>query len=337
MRTQEQRPTISVVIPVYNAAHVIARVVAPLLVALDRHEIDEILVVDDCSTDQSIDEIATYPRITCIRTVRQSGPAGARNLAALQATGEILWFVDSDVIDAHDSARIVGHSFTDPDTVAVMGCYDDSPTAPNFLSQYKNLVHHFYHRQANVEASTFWAGCGAVRTTAFRAVGGFDAKTYKFPSIEDIELGYRLRDAGGKILLNTSLQGKHLKEWRLGNLLHTEIFRRAIPWSQLMLRRGAVTDDLNVSRVERLRALCVMLLSMATLLALTGLVSWWIPGGLFVVDIVASRTFLSFFFTAGGWWLMVRAYLMHRLYYLYSSVAFASAWLTVKAQRQRNA
>jgi glycosyltransferase involved in cell wall biosynthesis len=328
-----RRPTISVVIPVYNAEHLIDRVFAPVIAALQRQEIDEILVVDDCSTDQSMSRVARYPFIRTMRTTQQSGPGGARNLAAPQAIGEILWFVDSDVIIADDAARLLGQSFSDPGTVAVMGSYDDTPAAPGFLSQYKNLVHHFYHHNAKAQASTFWAGCGAVRKDAFLAINGFDARTYKYPSIEDIDLGYRLRAAGGQILLDKSIQGKHLKVWRLGNLLHTEIFRRAIPWSQLMLRRGALTDDLNVGRGERLRAVLVILLSLAILSALPGFISWWIPAGLFALDVIASRSFLSFFFRARGAWFMVRAYLMHRLYYLYSSAAFAWAWLTVKLGR----
>lgn len=330
MTLQEQRPTISVVIPVHNAAHLVERVFAPVLAALQRQEIDEILVVDDCSTDQLMEQLANYPCIKTVRTAQLSGPGAARNLAAQQATGEILWFVDSDVIVADDSARVLGGSFSDPNTVAVMGCYDDAPAAPNFLSQYKNLVHHFYHHHAKAEASTFWAGCGAVRKSAFLAVGGFDSKTYKFPSIEDIDLGYRLRAAGGRILLDKSIQSQHLKVWRLGNLLHTEIFRRAIPWSKLMLRRGTLTDDLNIGRAERLRAVLVILLLIATLLALTGRASWWMPGALLALDVIANRTFLSFFFKARGFWFMARAYVMHRAYYLYSSAAFASAWLTVK-------
>ena len=67
-----------------------------------------------------------------------------------------------------------------------------------FLSQYKNLVHHFYHHRGKREASTFWSGCGAVRKQAFLDAGGFDVERYTRPSIEDIELGYRLIKAGGK-------------------------------------------------------------------------------------------------------------------------------------------
>jgi hypothetical protein len=49
--------------------------------------------------------------------------------------------------------------------------------------------------------------------------------------------------SGRRIVLREDLQGKHLKEWRLKNLLHTDIFRRAIPWSRLMLERKQLADE----------------------------------------------------------------------------------------------
>ena len=77
----------------------------------------------------------------------------------------------------------------------------------------------------------------------FVNLGGFDAGRYRYPSIEDIELGYRIIGSGRRIVLREDLQGKHLKEWRLKNLLHTDIFRRAIPWSRLMLERKQLADE----------------------------------------------------------------------------------------------
>ena len=91
------------------------------------------------------------------------------------------------------------------------------------------MIHHFYHQQAKKEATTFWSGCGAVRKDAFLAEDGFDIEQFKHPSIEDIELGYRLRAAGGKIHLLTDMQCTHLKEWRFVNLGAYRIFSTGNP------------------------------------------------------------------------------------------------------------
>ena len=69
------------------------------------------------------------------------------------------------------------------DAVAVFGSYDLPPRSPNVLSQYRNLFHHFVHQTSNDRATTFWAGCGAVKASAFRAMDGFDAG-FKRPLFE---------------------------------------------------------------------------------------------------------------------------------------------------------
>ncbi len=79
------------------------------------------------------------------------------------------------------------------DVSAVFGSYDDEPAERNFLSQYKNLLHHFVHQEGATDAGTFWAGCGAIRKDMFASVNGFNSEKYPYPSIEDIELGIRLK------------------------------------------------------------------------------------------------------------------------------------------------
>ena len=130
-------------------------------------------------------------------------PAGARarrrpaTPARRVATGEVLVFLDSDVIVRPDTfSRIRAAFAADPDLVALFGSYDDSPSPHGVVSTFRNLLHHYMHQRSAGLASTFWAGLGAVRRDAFLAVGGFDAERFPVPSVEDVELGLRLH-AGG--------------------------------------------------------------------------------------------------------------------------------------------
>ncbi len=320
-------PQLSVIVPMYNAASMIRRCLEPLLGMLDRGEIKEIIVVNDGSTDQSAEVVASIPRVQLIRTPAQSGPGAARNLGAELASGSHLWFVDSDVIVTPESARVIRSALCETGAGAVFGCYDDHPAALNFLSQYKNLVHRYYHARGKEDASTFWAGCGAVERGLFRELGGFDAQRYRYPSIEDIELGYRIVDAGRRIVLRSDLQGKHLKEWRLRNLLHTEVFRRAIPWSDLMLERKHLTNDLNVGTGERVRAALSLAWLLAILAWLVGLAPGWVaPAGL-LACLAANLDLIRFFATRRGALFAERAFLYHQFYYVYSSAAFVYSTL----------
>jgi glycosyltransferase involved in cell wall biosynthesis len=323
---------ISIIMPVYNGVEFIVKSLPPLIEMQRRGEVREVIVVDDTSTDETA-QLAADLGARVIPSGGRLGPGAARNEAAKLAAGEILWFVDADVIIHDDAAAYMEEGFADPEVVAVFGSYDDRPPAQNFLSQYKNLVHHFYHHRGRREASTFWSGCGAVRKQAFLDVGGFDIEKYKRPSIEDIELGYRLREAGGKIMLFPELQSTHLKVWRFVNLIHTEIFCRAIPWSRLMLQQTGIVDDLNVSSQERLRAGLAGIFFLIVVAVLPGWLPWWSPVVFAGVVILVNRGLFSLFYQRKGPLFAVMGLAFHQLYYLYSSAAFVYCLLESKVSR----
>src|SRR5690606_34908923 len=137
---------------------------------------------------------------------------------------DVLVFVDADVVVHGDAlARMAAPFDREPALHALFGSYDDDPRCSDIPSRYKNLLHHYVHQHGRPLASSFWAGCGAVKRTAFVAMSGFDER-YERPSVEDIELGLRLFRAGMAIRLCPEIQATHLKHWTLMNLWRTDIF-----------------------------------------------------------------------------------------------------------------
>ncbi len=242
---------LSVVVPVFNDADGLVRCLAAIAGSDFRDH--ECIVVDDGSTVAIAPVVAAFGARVIRVADGPKGPAYARNAGSVAAVGDILVFVDADVVIAPGTLRAFAETFDrHPDVDAVFGSYDDAPATTDFVSQYKNLFHHFVHQQASEEAATFWSGCGAVRRTVFQASGGFDAVRYPRPCIEDIELGYRLRAAGHRIRLNKDIQVKHLKRWSLRGMMKTDVFDRGVPWTLLILERRRLPNDLNLHFSQRL-------------------------------------------------------------------------------------
>ncbi len=314
--------SVSIVIPVHDGGDALR--VCLESVAACRPQPLEVVVVDDASGDDSA-RLAAAVGARCLHLSDRAGPAGARNRGAEIARGDIVFFVDADVALAADAvAEVLGAFRDEPHLAAVFGSYDDAPAAGNFLSQYKNLLHHYVHQSAREEASTFWAGCGAIRRSVFAAVGGFD-ESYRRPSIEDIELGGRLRRAGYRIRLRKSLQAKHLKRWTAGSLLRSDVCDRALPWTALLLREnGGLPDDLNLRWSSRISAAAAW-----ALLAALAASCWW-PGlwpavaGMTALLLVLNAPLYLFLARRRGLGFALGSIVWHWLYYLYSTAAFVA-------------
>jgi glycosyltransferase involved in cell wall biosynthesis len=329
-------PFVSVVVPVRDGAGHLARCLDALVAS--GYERFEIVVVDDASSDSSA-ELAHSRGARVLRLARQSGPAAARNHGAARARGDVLLFIDADVEVGRDTLALVAAHFAAAVSVAaVFGSYDDAPAEPNFASQFKNLFHHFTHQRASRRASTFWAGCGAVRRELFLAAGGFDAGRYARPSVEDIELGYRLRRAGREIVLDRDIQVKHLKRWTLLSMLRADIRDRAVPWSRLIVEGGGMVNDLNLRVADRVSAALVCLAALALLLSALARAIFDAPPAPFVAASLALLTLVvalnldlyRFFFRLRGARFAAAACAMHLLYFLYGATTFAVCWLAQK-------
>jgi GT2 family glycosyltransferase len=261
------RPSLSVVVPVHNGGEDFERCL--LRLRESSWASDEWIVVDDGSTDGSGDLAARFGAVVLTHD-RPLGPAAARNLGAEAASGDLVFFLDADVAVHRDAiGRAMARFLADPGLTALFGSYDDQPSASGLVSRFRNLLHHYVHQRGDFRddvrpAHTFWTGCGMIRRADFREFGGFDPRLYARPSIEDIELGYRLTRAGRRIVLARDVLATHMKRWTLFDMVRTDVFRRGVPWMLLMKRSGTVETDLNVQFGQKLSVAATGGLLMAT-------------------------------------------------------------------------
>jgi len=321
---------ISVIIPVFNGAPTLPRCLQAL--SDSQYPAAECLVIDDGSTDGSA-LVAERMGATALSTGGRCGPANARNLGARQASGEILLFLDADVAIHSDALGRIAQRFTaERDLDALIGAYDDAPSCSRFVSQFKNLMHAFVHRHGNPRAFSFWCGCGAVKRTVYLAQGGLD-ESYRRPSIEDIEFGFRMMRSGRRIALDPSIQCKHLKVWTLRNLLHTDVLQRGIPWTKLILRTRFLPDDLNLRWSQRISVMLSAILVLLTALEILQILfdrvllptTLGVAGMLVILASIylLNRSFYQFLASRRGWSFSLFAVWLHIFYFVYSGISFA--------------
>ncbi len=298
----------SVVVPAYNAAADLKACLDAIFTSMPPG--GEVIVSDDGSSDETR-SIARLYDVKLVSGMNQ-GPSVARNRGVAATEGTILVFLDSDVVAGPQTIlQLVTTLEQSPGLAAVFGAYDDTPFHRGTLTEFRNLLHHYTHLKGKREAITFWTGCGAMRRDWFEKVGGFDKG---LRAIEDVDLGLRVHDAGGKILLAPEIQAKHRKRWTLGSMVRTDITIRAIPWMQVMAKRRGLNNDLNTKWQDRA---CAVFVVLGTMLL------WRREGWL----LLAAATLLRgdwhlFLVRKRGFWFALRAMPLHWLYLGYSAAAF---------------
>ncbi|HXJ34472.1 MAG TPA: glycosyltransferase family 2 protein [Candidatus Eisenbacteria bacterium] len=314
--------TASIIVPAYNAADTLPKCLRALAPSIGTTT--DLVVVDDGSTDASA-AVAEALNVQVLRRPAPDGPAAARNHGVRHTTGEVLVFVDADVEVAPGAvARALETLAAAPELAGVFGSYDDRPSAPGLVSQFRNLLHHYVHQHGAAEAFTFWAGFGALRRDAFVAAGGFDERG-AINAIEDVDLGYRLRASGFRLRLDRDMLCTHHKRWTLASMVRADVISRAVPWSRLVLRTGVAPPDLNLAGSQRWSvALAGVLVATLPLLAWPAARFVAAAAGLGVVAL--NGRFYGFLQRARGTAFAVACVPLHLLHFACGGFGFLWAW-----------
>lgn len=179
--------TVSVVIPVYNAAPFVARAIDSALA--QSYAPTEVLVIDDGSLDDTAQVVGNYP--APVRLLRQpnAGPAAARNHGAREAQGEWLALLDAD--DLWLPSKLEQQMmYTEDHGVGIVNCLPKGSAAALLVAA--PTFERLWQKNFIANSSVL------VRRLAFEQVGGFD-EDRALISVEDYNLWLRLVSAGWKI------------------------------------------------------------------------------------------------------------------------------------------
>ena len=234
---------ISIAIPTYNAQDSLAECLNAIRASTFKDL--EVIVVDDCSTDNSR-EIASAYHVKLITNddEKNRSAARARNMGIQEATGDIILFLDSDVIIPKDLLQNVHDILRDrPDISAVQGVYQAKPYYQDIFSRYKHYIFSFRgHKDDRSFVSYIHTACAAGRKEVF--------KKYKFNENlnrrEDIDYGLRMSKDGHLIYVDSDIAVNHKKKFTLKSFTRYQIrTARGMISQRLILKDNSVIEELR--------------------------------------------------------------------------------------------
>jgi cellulose synthase/poly-beta-1,6-N-acetylglucosamine synthase-like glycosyltransferase len=210
---------IAVTSAVYNEEKNIARFIEALL--NQSFSADEIIIVDDGSTDgtaEIIKKYATEHESVQYYFQENKGPATARNLAWKKSTSEFCLFTDGDCIPEPDWIENLIPAFDDSDVGAVAGTYS-TLNPENFLASFIGYEIEWRYRNIKAEVNAHGSYNLAVRKSVLEEIGGF-REDYPKPSGEDFDLTYKISKRYKIIFVREAVVGHFHPEslsWYLKN------------------------------------------------------------------------------------------------------------------------
>jgi GT2 family glycosyltransferase len=272
---------VSLVIPAKNAARIIEEVLEAVLAMREAGELEEIIVVDDASTDATRNVVERYP-VRLLDGGRR-GPGGARNVGWRAAHHRLVWFIDSDCVASPGSLKKLLDEMEDSRVVGVGGGY--SNLVPD------SLVGCLIHEEMEIRNSkhacdaSFLRGANVLfRRELLEELGGFDEKHLNgpgSPGAEDMEIGYRALEAGYKLRFVPDSRVGHDHPTRFWRYLRTQ--RHHGYWRVWLYARhsGWMRGDSYTGLLDHLQPpLAMSTLLLAPLVLSPDLRLWPVIGGL---------------------------------------------------------
>lgn len=241
---------ISVIIPFHNSEDTLNKCLTEVFNS--NYKNFEVIAVADNCTDNSI---SIAERFSCtLLTLNANSAAATRNLGASKANGDILLFLDSDVIINIDSLFLINDFFVKNENIQLMqGTYSYKHNYKYASSQFM-MSHYAYYvfPENKKETETLVTNFFCIKRKIFNKFNGFDENFYSSNS-EDEELGYRLIESGLKISINDKLKPFHDINIKFYDFIKKG-FKQHIGEMKLFLRKknfGLKTNQKNYKPIIR--------------------------------------------------------------------------------------
>ena len=236
-------PTIAIVIPAKNEAQYLGRCLESLRLLEYPKELTEIYVVDNGSSDSTLEIAGRFPEVSVSSHLGNIG--ALRNIGAKQSTSELIAFLDADCVPPPDWLKISTRHLRDG--VAVVGASislaeENCTWVERCWIEYLNTK----HSSDITEVRTITSFCFVVARETMEKVGWFNEQ---LKTCEDSDLGYRISQGKGKLLVDKSIRTEHLRNAKTPSVY----FRRQV-WQGGSNLRNLLAHRLELSELPSLLA-----------------------------------------------------------------------------------
>ena len=201
------KPEITLIITNWNGSKLLRECLPTVLEAVrfDRHHCYEVMVIDDCSNDNSLEILADeFPEVRTEQTPQNLGFQEANNYAVKLAESKIVMPMNNDIKLDPKALHYLAQHFDNKDTFAVSGkifAFDQTTFLYGNRGGYFQKGHfHLYEKPPEDDSQTLFACGGAfmVNRQKYLDLGGFDSMYHPL-YYEEIDLSYRALKRGWKV------------------------------------------------------------------------------------------------------------------------------------------
>jgi len=304
---------ISIIIPNYNGAATIGKCLEAAFAS--RYENFEVVVVDDCSRDRSVETINPFP-CRLIKLTEHAGAAQARNIGVQHAKGEIIFFVDADCLLTPDALSIASAACQSHGPGFVIGgTYTLEPYDRSFFSRFQSVFIHYSETKHLEHPDYIATHAMVIAAQTFQAAGGFWQE--EMPILEDIEFSHRLRRMGYCLVMHPDLLVQHVFNYTFIKSIRNAV-RKASYWTAYSLQHHDIFVDSGTASIElKLNVVC-WCLSFLLITGCLGFPAWLLCLSLLLVNgvnFLASRNMIRKMVSGIGWWFGFKAAIYYFLLY----------------------
>jgi len=209
MSPSTKDPFISIVIPAKNEANLLPKCLNGIYDLDYPKDLYEVIVVDNGSTDNTEEVVGQYKEVIFISTEGNIGHV--RNIGGKKSKGEYIAFIDADCIPSKnwlsESLTLI-NSNVEIDVVSATLASGESTSTPPWVEFFWVNYINSKNKNAVSTVETISSFCFVIKRKVMESVDWFNPD---LETCEDSDLGYRINQSGGKLVISKSISANHLR------------------------------------------------------------------------------------------------------------------------------